>query len=323
MAKPKLDSAGISLFCESVAMMLAAGIQTDEAVGMLSEDIGDVALQATCESVYGRLCAGDTLAVAMKASGAFPRYAVDMVGVGEASGRLEEVLRSLGVYYDEEDRLFAKIRSSVGYPAALLCIMSIILAFTVIIILPVFEDVYVSMAGSLTDGSSGAVGVSVAIGWVALGITLICAIVAVGDDVGNSALITLNLKEIGVKEVIAKAQSHVHRKVLEKIGADRVVFPEHEMGVKLAQGLSSSNVLNFIELSEDFGIVETAVPKEWHYETIQNLDVRARYKVNIIAVRRGKDGALNVAPGASYVIEPGDAVVALGRTEDINHLQDL
>ena len=176
MAKPKLDSAGISLFCESVAMMLAAGIQTDEAVGMLSEDIGDVALQATCESVYGRLCAGDTLAVAMKASGAFPRYAVDMVGVGEASGRLEEVLRSLGVYYDEEDRLFAKIRSSVGYPAALLCIMSIILAFTVIIILPVFEDVYVSMAGSLTDGSSGAV----AIGWVALGITLICAIVAVG-----------------------------------------------------------------------------------------------------------------------------------------------
>ena len=123
MAKPKLDSAGISLFCESVAMMLVAGIQTDEAVGMLSEDIGDVALQATCESVYGRLCAGDNLAAAMKASGAFPRYAVDMVGVGEASGRLEEVLRSLGVYYDEEDRLFAKIRSSVGYPAALLCIM--------------------------------------------------------------------------------------------------------------------------------------------------------------------------------------------------------
>ena len=150
-----------------------------------------------------------------------------------------------------------------------------------------------------------------------------CAVVAVGDDIGNSALITLNLKEIGVKRVICKAQSHVHRKVLEKIGADRVVFPEHEMGVKLAQGLSSSNVLNFIELSEDFGIVETAVPKEWHYETIQNLDVRARYKVNNIAVRRGKDGALNVAPGASYVIEPGDAVVALGRTEDINHLQDL
>ena len=114
MAKPKLDSAGISLFCESVAMMLAAGIQTDEAVGMLSEDIGDTALQATCTTVYRSLNAGETLARSMEASGAFPRYAVDMVRVGENAGRTEEVLRSLGVYYDEEDRLFAKIRSAVG-----------------------------------------------------------------------------------------------------------------------------------------------------------------------------------------------------------------
>ena len=150
-----------------------------------------------------------------------------------------------------------------------------------------------------------------------------CAIVAVGDDVGNSALITLNLKEIGVKRVICKAQSHVHRKVLEKIGADRVVFPEHEMGVKLAQGLSSSNVLNFIELSDDYGIVEIAIPKEWQHKTIQELDVRKRYHVNIIAMRKGGSGELNVAPGAAYVMEPGDAAVTLGRTEDINRLQDL
>lgn len=71
-----------------------------------------------------------------------------------------------------------------------------------------------------------------------------CAIVATAEDVGSSALITLNLKELGMAEVICKARSHTHRKVLEKIGADRVVFPEHEMGTKLAQGLSSSNVLN-------------------------------------------------------------------------------
>ncbi len=150
-----------------------------------------------------------------------------------------------------------------------------------------------------------------------------CAIVAVGEDVGNSALITLNLKELGVSQVICKAKSHVHRRVLEKIGADRVVFPEHEMGVKLAQGLSSSNVLNFIELSEDFGIVETAIPRAWHFKAIKELDVRAKYRVNIIAMRKGKDGALNVAPGPDYVMEPGDAAVALGRTEDVNRLQDL
>ena len=150
-----------------------------------------------------------------------------------------------------------------------------------------------------------------------------CAIVAVGDDVGNSALITLNLKEIGVKRVICKAQSHVHRKVLEKIGADRVVFPEHEMGVKLAQGLSSSNVLNFIELSDDFGIVETTVPREWLGKNLMELNVRARYKVNIIAVRKKGEETFNVTPGPSTVMEAGDAVVALGRTEDVNRLQDL
>ena len=150
-----------------------------------------------------------------------------------------------------------------------------------------------------------------------------CAIVAVGDDVGNSALITLNLKDLGVKQVICKAQSHVHRKVLEKIGADRVLFPEHEMGVKLAQGLSSSNVLNFIELSEDYGIVETAVPGVWRNKTIRELDVRAKYHINIIAVRKGKEGELNIAPGADYVLGSGDVVVTLGRNEDINLLQDL
>lgn len=150
-----------------------------------------------------------------------------------------------------------------------------------------------------------------------------CAIVAVGDDIANSTLITLNLKELGVKQVISKAQSHVHRKVLEKIGADRVVFPEHEMGVKLAQGLSSSNVLNFIELSDDFGIVETAAPKQWWGKTIRELDVRARHNVNIIALRQGTDGDLTVSPSPDTRLEQDTVVVTLGRTEDINRLQEL
>ena len=150
-----------------------------------------------------------------------------------------------------------------------------------------------------------------------------CAVVAVGVDVGTSALITLNLKELGVRQVICKAQSHVHRKVLEKIGADRVVFPEHEMGVKLAQGLSSSSVLNFIELSDDFGIVELEIPKSWQHRSIRDLDVRAKHHVNIIAVRKGSTGTLEVAPGGDYVLEAKDAVVTLGRNEDINRLHDL
>jgi trk system potassium uptake protein TrkA len=150
-----------------------------------------------------------------------------------------------------------------------------------------------------------------------------CAVVAMGDDVGNAALITLNLKEQGVKKVICKAQSHVQRRLLEKIGADRVVFPEHEMGVKLAQGLSSSSVLNFIELSPDFGIVETAIPREWEGKTLAELNIRARHRVNIIAVRKGGSGGMEIAPGGEYVLEQGDEAVALGRTEDVNRLQEL
>lgn len=149
-----------------------------------------------------------------------------------------------------------------------------------------------------------------------------CAIVASGDDVGNSALITLNLKEIGVRQVICKAHSHVHRKVLEKIGADRVIFPEHEMGLKLAQGLSNSNVLNFIELSDDFSIVELVTPKNWQNQTIRQLDIRARYHVNVIAIR-DESGELNVAPGGDYVVIPGDKLVVLGRSEFINRLHVL
>ena len=148
-----------------------------------------------------------------------------------------------------------------------------------------------------------------------------CAVVAMGGDVGNSALVTLNLKELGIPKVVCKAQSHVHRKVLEKIGADRVIFPEYEMGAKLAQGLSSSNVLNFIELSEDYGILELSAPQSWQGKSLRELDVRNRHHVNVIAIR--KNGELNVAPSPDLPLESGDQVVALGRYEDINLLHEV
>lgn len=150
-----------------------------------------------------------------------------------------------------------------------------------------------------------------------------CAVVAVGNDIGTSALITLNLKELGVEKVIAKASSHTHRKVLEKIGADRVVFPEHEMGTKLAHALSSSNVLNFIELSEDASIVELPVPQAWVGKTLAELDVRNTYEVNVIALRRGTKQKMTIAPGANDPLGPGDVVVALGLDKNINRIQKL
>lgn len=218
-----LSGGEVSSFCEGIAIMLAAGIQTDEAVHMLSENMGDTPLHCACDEVYHGLVSGRGLAASMRAAGAadgaagdpgagqgpaagtgrgaeapvFPAYAVALVGIGERSGRLENVLRSLAVYYDEEERVFAKLRASIGYPAALLCVMSVILAFTVIGILPVFLGVYDELAGGLVGGSFAAVGAAVAVGWVALVLTLAvtaCALVgsaAVRTPRGQARILAL------------------------------------------------------------------------------------------------------------------------------------
>lgn len=149
-----------------------------------------------------------------------------------------------------------------------------------------------------------------------------CAVVAMAQDVGESALIVLSLKDLGVPQVICKAQNETHRRVLERVGADRVVIPEQESGFKLAQGLARSNILNFIELSEDHGIVELTPPAEWRGRTLGELDVRAKYGVTVIAVHKGGSEDLTVAPGRDYVFRPGETAVVLGRYEDINELNE-
>lgn len=178
MAQKLLESSALSAFCGSVATMLSAGIQNEEAVLMLSENRERSRFQEVCNDMYLHLVAGETFWQAMDATGGFPAYAVEMAKTGEASGHLEQVLRNLELYYDEEDRMFAKLRSSVGYPAALLVIMALILLFTVLFILPVFAGVYENMAGSLASQSFTSIGLSTAIGWVALVITVIVAAVA-------------------------------------------------------------------------------------------------------------------------------------------------
>lgn len=178
MAEKQLESSALSAFCGSMATMMAAGIQSEEAALMLSENRERSRFQEVCRFVYERLIEGQSLSQAMKGSGGFPDYTVNMVATGEQSGHLEPALRNLEVYYSEEDRVFNKLRSSVGYPAALLCIMTGILAFTVIVILPVFSGVYRNIAGSMQSGLFASTAVSNAIGIVALIVTAICAILA-------------------------------------------------------------------------------------------------------------------------------------------------
>ena len=156
----------------------------------------------------------------------------------------------------------------------------------------------------------------------ALGVRdLDCAIIAIGDDLAASVLATMNMKELGVPYLVCKAHDETHRKVLEKLGADRVVIPEQENGIRLARSLSNPNVLDYIELSEEYGIVETPVPQDWCQQTLKELNVRARLGANIIAIRR--EGKINVSPSADYRFLAGDVVVVLGDSATLEKLQKL
>lgn len=178
MAEAKLSSQELSTFFESVALMQAVGVQTDESVFMLAESADESTLRTVSLEAYARLVKGERLSAAMQACGQFPAYAVSLVQAGERTGRTEDTLRKLADYYREEDRLFAKVRTSIGYPCLLLCVLSVILAFTVSAILPTFMGVYDSMAGGLAASSGGLANAGVVIGWAVLVLTLAMTVLA-------------------------------------------------------------------------------------------------------------------------------------------------
>lgn len=148
-----------------------------------------------------------------------------------------------------------------------------------------------------------------------------CAVVAIGDSLSDSVLATLNLKELGVPQIICKAHDETHRNVLEKLGADRVVIPEQENADRLAMSLSSTNVLDYIELSPDYGIIEVPVPASWENKSLIELNVRAKLGVNILSVKRG--GSITVSPSADYRMAKGDVMLVLGETAALEAVQKL
>ncbi len=148
-----------------------------------------------------------------------------------------------------------------------------------------------------------------------------CAVVAIGDSLADSVLATMNLKELGVPYIVCKAHDETHRQVLKKLGADRVVIPEQENADRLAMSLSSPNVLDYIELSEDYGIVEVSAPAPWQEKSLIELNIRAKMGVNILAVKR--DGHITVSPAADFRIAQGDVLVVLGDTAALEAVQKL
>ncbi|WP_281889329.1 TrkA family potassium uptake protein [Paenibacillus sp. YYML68] len=140
-------------------------------------------------------------------------------------------------------------------------------------------------------------------------------VVAIGDDIQASILTTILLKDVGVKNVVGKALSELHGKVLQKIGADRVIFPERDMGIRVAHQLVSPNLLDYIELSKDYTIAELTVPSCLDGRSLKDLDTRALYGCSVVAINK-KKGVI-IAPTATDMVEEGDIMVIIGTNDEI------
>ena len=146
-------------------------------------------------------------------------------------------------------------------------------------------------------------------------------VVAIGADVQANLMTTLQLKEMGVSYIVAKAKNNLHGKMLEKIGADRVVYPERDMGQRVAHNLVSSNVLEYIELSPEYSIVEVTAPKVLVGKNLVETDLRGRYEVNVVAIRRGEQ--LLVPPQPTEKIMDKDVLFVVGANRGVQRLEEL
>lgn len=146
-------------------------------------------------------------------------------------------------------------------------------------------------------------------------------VVAIGEDIQASIMITLILKEQGVQRVIAKALNVLHGKVLERVGADRIVYPERDMGERVAKSLAGLHILDYFELDPDTSIVELIAPKELIGKTLRELDLRKKYGVNVVCVKKGSE--MDLLPEATTTIEEGDVLVLSGKNEQLDKLERM
>ena len=147
-------------------------------------------------------------------------------------------------------------------------------------------------------------------------------VVAIGNALQASIMAVVLAKENGAKHVVAKALDDMHAKVLQKVGADQIIMPERDMGARLAQRLVSKNIVDFIELSDDYGFTEMLLPAKWVGKNLRQLDLRAKYGANVVAVC-GKGGKMNISPAADAPLSEGDRLIIIapnGVMEKIDHM---
>lgn len=148
-------------------------------------------------------------------------------------------------------------------------------------------------------------------------------VVTVGEPIEVSILITLYLREIGVKEIIAKVITEDHAKILDKLGASSVVFPERDMAKRIAYTLRRSILLDYVSLGEGYSIVEMGAPTDWLGKPLAALDVRRQYNIQIIVIKDVLSDKVVIIPGGDYVLKDSDILVMVGRDEDLERVEKL
>lgn len=146
-------------------------------------------------------------------------------------------------------------------------------------------------------------------------------VLAIGFDVQASIMAAILLIELGAKKIVAKAQTELHGKVLSKVGVSQVVYPERDMGQKLARSLIAPTIIDMIELSDDHSVVEVKAPKEMIGKTLLEINLRARYSISVIALRRSNGGKTIIAPVAENRVEENDIIVAIGENKNLRKLE--
>jgi trk system potassium uptake protein TrkA len=153
------------------------------------------------------------------------------------------------------------------------------------------------------------------------------AVVSIGENIESSLLVVMLLHELGIETIVAKAVTPLHGRILEKLGVSRVIFPEREMAVRIAHSLVMPNVIDYIELSRDFSIVELPAPEPFVGRTLKQLELRPRFGLTLIAIKRRSDDSnaivTNIAPSADEKIRQGDVLALLGGNEQLNKLDQI
>ena len=148
-------------------------------------------------------------------------------------------------------------------------------------------------------------------------------VVSLGERIDASILVTYYLRELGVKEIYAKAISEDHGKILNVIGASEVIFPEKDMAERLANRLERSSILEYFEIAEGYSIIEWAPPESFVNKTLAELDLTNKYNVQVIMVKEVVPERVTVVPRATQLIKDSDGLVLLGRDEDLERLQKM